>query len=222
MVYAALYSGGKDSSLALWMAQERGIKVGHLITIFPRREDSYMFHKPNLELVPSLAEAMDIPLVRKGSSGLKEEELKDLENALDSVDVEGVITGAVASRYQKNRIEKIAADRDLKVISPLWGVEPSDIMETLLNESFECIIAGVAGMGLDEKWLGRRLDRHCLDELMVLNEQYGINVAGEGGEYESLVLDAPNFRWGFEIKSARVNWDGHRGTYEVTSLRKRY
>ncbi len=222
MAYAALYSGGKDSTLALWMAQERGIEVDRLITILPDRNDSYMFHKPNLGLVTMLAEAMDIPLVQKISSGIKEEELADLEDALNSVDVEGVITGAVASKYQRDRIEDIAADKDLKVISPLWGMEPVDIMEMLLEEGFECIIVGVAALGLDEGWLGRKVDRQCLGELTELNRRYGINLAGEGGEYESLVLNAPNFKWGFEVEDASVNWDGHRGTYDVNSLRKRY
>ncbi len=222
MAYAALYSGGKDSTLALWLAQERGIEIDWLITVLPERNDSYMFHRPNLDMVPLLAEAMDIPLIQKGSSGVKEEELADLERALGSVDAEGVITGAVASRYQRDRIVEIATGKDLKVISPLWGMEPEEILEMLLEEGFECVIVGVAAMGLDDRWLGRELDRECVDELKAFNERYGINVAGEGGEYESLVLKAPNFRWGFEIVKACKNWDGHRGTYDIKSLRKRF
>ncbi len=222
MAYAALYSGGKDSTLALWMAQQDGIDVKYLITVFPERNDSYMFHRPNLDHVPMLAESLDIPLILEESEGKKEEELKDLENAIDSVEVEGVITGAVASRYQRDRIQRIATERNMDVISPLWGMDQLELMETLLGNGFRSMIVGVAALGLNESWLGREIDHGCLDDLVTLHKKYGINVAGEGGEYESFVLDAPNFEWGFEVEEACKKWDGHRGTYDIKSLRKKY
>ncbi len=220
MSYAALYSGGKDSNLALWMAQQKGKEVEYLITIYPKRDDSYMFHKPNLDHVPMLAESMNIPLIMEESSGVKEEELNDLGNALDSIEVDGVITGAVASSYQRDRIERVAADRGMEVYSPLWGMEQVELMETLLTNGFECIIVGVAALGLNEGWLGRKIDEECLDDLGALHDRYDINVAGEGGEYESLVLDAPNFEWGFLVEKACKKWDGHRGTYEIKSIKR--
>ncbi|MFO8109280.1 MAG: diphthine--ammonia ligase [Thermoplasmata archaeon] len=220
MEFAVLYSGGKDSNLALWLAQKEGLDIAYLITISPHRDDSYMFHKPNLMHVPMLAESLDIPLILEESGGVKEEELKDLENALDSVDVDGVITGAVASRYQSDRIEKIAEDRGMEVVSPLWGIKQVELMETLLKEGFKCIIVGVAAMGLNERWLGRKIDQRCFDELMDLHQSYSINVAGEGGEYESFILDAPNFKWKFSVESACKNWDGHRGTYDIESIKR--
>ncbi len=220
MSYAALYSGGKDSNLALWMAQEEGKKVEYLITIYPKRDDSYMFHKPNLDHVPMLAESMNIPLIMEESTGVKEEELNDLENALDSIEVDGVITGAVASSYQRDRIERIALDRGIEVYSPLWGMDQVELMETLLKDGFECIIVGVAALGLDEGWLGRNIDQGCLDDLKALYDRYGINVAGEGGEYESFVLDAPNYEWGFQVEKGCKKWDGHRGTYDIKSIKR--
>ncbi len=218
MRYAALYSGGKDSNLALWLAQERGMDVSYLITVFPRRDDSYMFHKPNLLHVPMQAESLNIPLVLEESSGEKEKELTDLENALDSVEIDGVITGAVASRYQMDRIERMAHERGLDVFSPLWGMDPDDLMNTLMEEGFECIVVEAAALGLNETWLGRSIDREFFGDLKELNRRYGVNVAGEGGEYESFVLDAPNFEWGFTVQEGVPLWDGLRGTYDIIKL----
>ncbi len=220
MTYAALYSGGKDSTLALWMIQNEGFTVDKLITVFPEREDSYMFHKPNIHLVPELAESMDIELVEVKTEGEKEKELEDLRDAVADLDIEGLITGAVASNYQRERIKNIAEDYDLDVRSPLWGMDQDKILELLIENSFDTRIVSVAAMGLDDSWLGRKIDKNCLEDLLNLRDKYRINVAGEGGEYETLVLGAPNYRWNFEITDRRKKWDGKRGEIEVKGLRK--
>lgn len=220
MGYAALYSGGKDSTLALWMAQNDDIDVSELITVFPEREDSYMFHKPNINLVPELAESMDIELVKVTTEGKKEEELEDLRKIVASLDIEGLITGAVASNYQRGRIEKIAKDFDLEVKSPLWGMDQKRILELLIENNFDTRIVSVAAMGLDDSWLGRKIDRECLSDLLELKGKYRINVAGEGGEYDTLVLGAPNYRWNFKITDTTKKWDGKRGKIEVKGLKK--
>lgn len=220
MGYAALYSGGKDSSFALWMAQNDDIDVSKLITVFPEREDSYMFHKPNIHLVLELAESMDIELVEVKTEGEKEKELEDLRAAVAELDIEGLITGAVASNYQRERIKNIAEDYDLDVRSPLWGMDQEKILELLIENSFDTRIVSVAAMGLDESWLGRKIDKNCLEDLLNLRDKYRINVAGEGGEYETLVLGAPNYRWNFEITDSTKKWDGKRGEIKVKGLRK--
>ena len=220
MTYAALYSGGKDSTLALWMVQNEGVEVNKLITVIPKREDSYMFHKPNIHLVPELAESMDIELVKVETEGEKEKELEDLRDAVSSLDVDGLITGAVASNYQRDRIENIADEYDLEVKSPLWGIDQEKILKLLIENDFDTRIVSVAALGLDDSWLGRKIDNKCAADLMTLKEKYRINVAGEGGEYETLVLGAPNYRWNFEITDSTKKWDGKRGKIKVKGLRK--
>ncbi len=221
MAYVSLFSGGKDSTLALWVAQKEGIEVSKLVAVKAEREDSYMFHRPNIEQVPKLAEALDIELVQVNTKGEKERELEDLKKALNRLNIEGVISGAVASTYQADRINAICKDLHLDHYSPLWGTSQEDVMNYLINEGFKTIIVAVAAYGMDEKWLGREIDENCLKDLKDLNEKYMVNIAGEGGEYETLVLDGPNFRWGFEVKEGNKHWDGHRGTYEVTSMDKK-
>lgn len=220
MGYAALYSGGKDSTLALWMLQKEGYEVDKLITVIPKRVDSYMFHKPNIHLVPQLAESMDVQLVKVDTEGEKEKELNDLERAVSTLDTEGLITGAVASNYQKDRIENIGDEFDLEVISPLWGMDQEKILKILIENDFDTRIVSVAALGLDDSWLGRKIDKNCLEDLLTLRDKYRINVAGEGGEYETIVLGAPNYRWNFEITKINKEWDGKRGKIEVKGLKK--
>ncbi|MFO7792405.1 MAG: TIGR00289 family protein [Candidatus Saliniplasma sp.] len=221
MKYAALFSGGKDSALALWKAQKDGLNVEYLVTVFPERDDSYMFHKPNLDLVPDIAESVGIELVKVRTEGEKEKELQDLKEGLENLKIGGIITGAVASSYQYKRLEKLSSQLELELYAPLWGMDQENLLNELLEDEFDVIIVSVAAMGLDEKWLGRKIDKYCVDELEELNDKYGINVAGEGGEYESLVLNAPNFKWAFEVVDADIKWDGHRGEYKINKIKKK-
>ncbi|MFW6376107.1 MAG: diphthine--ammonia ligase [Thermoplasmatota archaeon] len=220
MAYAALNSGGKDSTLALWMSQKKGLEISKLITVIPKKEDSYMFHKPNLDLVPKLAESMDIELLNVRTKGEKEKELQDLKEAVSKLNIDGLITGAVASNYQRERIEWIAEEFELEVHSPLWGMDQKKILEILLKNNFDTRIISVAALGLDDTWLGRRIDRKCVEELMDLKDKYRINVAGEGGEYETLVLSAPNYMYDFKIIKSEKEWDGKRGTLKVKDIER--
>jgi diphthine-ammonia ligase len=77
------------------------------------------------------------------------------------------------------------------------------------------VFSAVAAQGLDQRWLGRKLDRQAVNRLVQLRERYGVDPCGEGGEYESLVLDAPWFRYRIEVKEAERSWDGVSGRYRV-------
>ncbi len=211
MNVAVLISGGKDSALALYRALRRGYNVKYLVTMIPQREDSWMFHYPNVRLTSLFADACDLPLVKAETSGVKERELEDLKRLLVKLDVEGVVSGAVCSVYQKSRLDRICAEIGLESISPLWHEDQKGLMEELLNNNFWVIFTGVYAYGLDQRWLGRRLDRDALIDLMELNRKYGISIMGEGGEYETLVLDAPFFRKRIRILRARTVWDGESG-----------
>ncbi|MGM0510776.1 MAG: diphthine--ammonia ligase, partial [Thermoplasmatota archaeon] len=131
------------------------------------------------------------------------------------------ITGAVASNYQRERIEKMADTLEIEVFSPLWNMDQYDLVEELLEEGFQTMIVSVAAMGLDDSWLGRKIDVECISDLKALHEKYRINIAGEGGEYESLVLDGPMYDYGFKVVEAKKVWDGQRGTYDILKIEKK-
>jgi len=212
---AALVTGGKDSVLALYRAQQMGHDVEVLATMIPKRDDSYMFHFPNIHLTDLLSRAVEIPLVKAETSGIKEEELEDLKKLLASLDVEGVVSGAVSSSYQKERIDRICDDLGLKSVAPLWHEDPLDIMKELIDLKFKVILVGVYAFGLDQTWLGREINAEMLNQLVDLNQKYQISLVGEGGEYESLVLDAPFYKKRIEIVKAETNYANNSGVFVI-------
>jgi predicted ATP pyrophosphatase (TIGR00289 family) len=211
MRLAALCSGGKDSAFALWLAAEEGHDVKNIVAMIPMREDSWMYHVPNIRLVDFFAKCAGIPLVKAETSGEREKEIEDLKRVLRDLEVEGVVSGAVASTYQKTRVDKICRELGLKSLTPLWGRNPVELLKAMLEAKFEVIITSVAAEGFDESWLGRKLDEKCVEDLIKLHEKFKINISAEGGEYETLVLDAPFFGKRIKLLKTRRIWQGTRG-----------
>ena len=131
--------------------------------MIPERSDSYMFHFPNIHLTDYLAEALEIPLVKAQTSGIKEKELDDLKKLLASLDVDGVVTGAIESSYQKERIDKLCRELGIKSVAPLWHQDPLEIMNELIDLKFKVIIVGVYAYGLDQTWLGKEINTETLE-----------------------------------------------------------
>jgi len=164
-----------------------------------------------------------LPQLTLETEALKEEELDDLRIALRSAKeeyfIEGVYTGALASVYQKSRVERICGELDLKCISPMWGIDPLSYLLSLIKSEFSVMITSVAAMGLDERWLGRMLDQRMVNELAELHTKYGLNPALEGGEGETFVLDCPLFEKRIEILSSEKHWNGVSGYFEFLDAR---
>jgi diphthine-ammonia ligase len=204
MVYAALSSGGKDSVLACQKAIDGGLEVRYLVTVRPADPDSYMFHSANLDAVRVIADAAGMEYVEIQSGGVKEAELAELEAGLASLEIEGIVTGAVGSVYQRDRLAAIADRLGLALVAPLWGMDP----EALLREvaaRLDAIIVVTAADGLDESFLGAHFDDALIERLKRVAAARQIHLAGEGGEYESLALDAPFYRRPVTYASAEVH-----------------
>lgn len=209
MRLAALFSGGKDSTYALYKIMKEGHEIKYLITIFSEREDSWMFHYPCIELTRLQAEALGIKQIIKKTKGEKEKELKDLKDVILSVkdEIDGIVTGALYSDYQKTRIEKICKDLGLTCLSPLWHSDLEKMLKEEIGLGFEIIITGVASEGLDKSWLGKKIDSDLIEKLKELNKKFGINIGAEGGEFETLVLDCLIFKKKINILESDSVWD---------------
>lgn len=196
MRLAALFSGGKDSTYALFQAIREGHSVKYLITFRPKNTASYMFHHPCIELTSFQAESIGIKQIIVDTKGEKEKELDDLENVLRGMkgEIDGIVSGALASNYQKTRVDNICKKLGLESLAPLWKIDTGQYWETLLKNNFIIMITSVASDGLNEKWLGRIMDKAAVDELKVLNKKFGLHLGFEGGEAESFVLDCPLFK----------------------------
>ena len=162
-----------------------------------------------------LAKAMNISFIRKDTIGKKEDELDDLKNVLEKLDIEGVVSGAIASKYQRNRIIKICDELKIKSFTPLWGKKQEDVLKEIINLGFEVIIVGVSAEGLNKSWLGKKIDKNTLVELIKIRERYLINEAGEGGEFETLVLDGPIFEKKLVIDEEIKEWKRDHGALKI-------
>jgi len=219
MKLGVLFSGGKDSTYALYKAKEKN-EIVCLISIISKNPESYMFHTPNIELVDLQAKALGLPIIKKITKGEKEKELKDLKSAVVEAKkkfaIEGVVTGAFASTYQKDRIQKICGELSIKCINPLWGQEPQKVMREMIASGFKFMLSSIAALGLDEPWLGKVLDDKDIDELVELNKKFGVHIAFEGGEAESLVVDGPIFKQKIKIIKAEKKMDDENtGIYRI-------
>ncbi len=220
---ASLFSSGKDSCYAMYIMKKQNYDIRCLVTIKSKNKDSYMYHTPNIDIVKLQAEALDIPLIMQDSFGEKENELLDLELALLEAKrkyfIEGIVLGALFSNYQRERFQIIATKLGLKVFAPLWHKDQLVLLNQIISNNFEVILVRVAADGLDRSFLGKKLDKVLIGKLIELNNKTQINIAGEGGEYESLVLDCPMFKKRIEIKDSEVIIDGSSGLLNIKDAR---
>ena len=213
-----LFSGGKDSLFACWKAMQHE-EVVCLITVISRNPESYMFHTPNIHLAGLQAEAAGLPLVEVETAGEKETELLDLRRALiearDRFGIEGVVTGAILSVYQASRIQRLCHELDLWCFNPLWHTDQETYMEDLIDAGFRVIIAGVFSCPFDASWLGREIDHCALGELRDAARRYRITLTGEGGEFETFVVDAPFFSRRIAIEETSKVYRNYNGVLRI-------
>lgn len=209
MRLAALYSGGKDSTYAITKALEMGHTVDFLVTIAPKSSDSYMFHYPCIELTKLQAESMGIKQIWRESEGKKEVEVEDLANVLSTLrgQIDGVLSGAVSSNYQRSRIEEVCRSLGLMNVAPLWGKDAYDLLREEVNSGIDAIVTSVSTGGMDKTWLGRRLNAVAVEELKVLARKLPFNIQFEGGEAETFVTDCPLFKSKIVLKDIEKFWD---------------
>ena len=204
MKLGVLFSGGKDSCLALHKVLQEGHEVKCLLSIVPENEDSFMFHKPSLELLKRQAEEIGIELKTRKSKGVEEKELKDLKKLIEQVkeNISGIVVGGIASSYQAKRIKKICEELSLEFIAPLWDYSPGGVWEELLREGFKVIIMKTSCEGLGKDWIGVEINKEKFEELKRLSGKYKFRIDFEGGEAETAVLWMPEFRHekGIKIK----------------------
>lgn len=234
-LWISLFSGGKDSSWALYRALEAGYPVDRLVTVHPAG-DSYLYHVPATQLAELAAESIGIDLVEiepddfeatapraESSTARGDRELAPLAAQLRSLaethgGIDGIVAGAVESEYQTARIQRLCDRLEAELFAPLWQADPKSAATSMIDAGFEITIVRVAADGLDESWLGRTYDYRSLAELADLNDTHGVHVLGEGGEFETIVTDGPHMSRPIEL-DYETTYDGVRGRIRVTNAR---
>lgn len=219
MKVAILFSGGKDSNFAVLKAKEAGFEVSCLVSVISKNKESYMFHVPNIEWAKLQAEAIGVPIEIFETAGIKEEEITDLQKGLLTVrekyKIEAVVCGALASSYQKDRVDRVCKELGLQSIAPMWGINQLDYIKSVVAAGFKVKFVGAFADGFGPQWLGRELNEETILELETLNKQRGISISGEGGEYETFVYDGPIFKKKINFDETKVIWQQNSGVLDV-------
>lgn len=207
MKIGALFTGGKDSTYSAFLASKENQLVCFM-NMYSENKDSYMFHTVGDKLLEMQTDSISVPLERHKTKGIKEEELSDLRDFISDIKerygIEGIVSGALASEYQYNRINAILKDLKLASITPLWHVNVEEYLKDLINNGFHAMIVSVSADGLDESWLGKEINSENLAKLVELSRKYRFNLGFEGGEAETAVLDGPNFKYRIKIEKSSI------------------
>jgi len=220
MKLASLFSGGKDSTYAIYLSQKQGHEITCLLSVFAKSDESHLLHHPNLQWTKLQSRAMNIPqLTINSDSDNTDNELMLLEQllqkAIDQYQIQGLVHGGIKSNFQKEKFETLCSKFNLILISPLWDSEPETYMNELIESNYNFIITSVSSGGLDDTWLGKSISKSDIITLKQLSEKFGFNLNFEGGEAETFVIDCPLFSNPIIIKESRKEWDGYRGRFEI-------
>jgi ABC transporter with metal-binding/Fe-S-binding domain ATP-binding protein len=227
MKLASLFSGGKDSTYAIYVVQKQGHDIACLLSVFPNSDESHLLHHPNMAWTKLQSESMNIPqLLISSDSDNTDEELSKLEillqKAKEQFDIEGVVHGGIKSNFQKDKFETLCSKLNLIVVAPLWGIESQQYMNDLLDSKFEFIMTVVSSDGLDDSWLGKLIFKSDIDILKRLSQKFGFNLNFEGGEAETFVINCPLFTNPIKINQFEKVWDGYRGRFEIVDAELNY
>ena len=218
MKLGVLFSGGKDSALALYKAMEKS-NVVCLVSILSKNPASYMFHTPNIDITKMQAKSIGLPLIQKITKGEKETELEDLKKALQDAKtkykIQGVVTGAVESVYQATRIQKICDELNLLCYNPLWKMDQEKLLDEVIKNNFEVVISGIFAYPLTKNWLGKKINRTVVWDLVNLRDKYNISPSGEGGEIETTVLNAPFFKQRIVFEEFSIEAEENSGVMHI-------
>lgn len=201
---AVLWTGGKDSCLAMHRAYDKDMAIACLATFVPEDRREFEAH-PTAE-TRRQAKAMNLDLhfipVREP---YRDSYIRGL-TWLKGLGVTMVITGDI--NYvggHPNWIEECCKGLDLDVIRPLWQESRLMLMEELLTRGIEARITWINHPSIPPSWKGRVIDSECLTELKQLSMKAGIDLCGENGEYHTMVTCAPLFGERTETSPPAVN-----------------
>jgi len=203
MRVAVLFSGGKDSVFSVFWALTHGFEP-ILVTVRPP-EYSMMFHHPNVEFTKKQASVLNLEQVFVETT--EENWREKLIETLKKVKAKGIVAGAIASEYQRRRIDSIGEELGVPTYAPLWH-KSEELMNEIL-EYFEVYLTAVSAEGLGPEFLGEPLAK------LVHSNKAGIHPFLEGGEGETFVTNAPFFKKRIEIKKWKKSWDGVRGVAKI-------
>ncbi len=201
MKVAILFSGGKDSVNAVALAKEKGWDIDYLLSVKPSRTDCYLFHYATVEYTKELAEIFGLKHILTGCDVADpEKEAEIIKNIVKDNPVDAVVLGGVGlQETQINSIRKALSSLGVEVFASHAEEDSLKLMNEMIKNGYEIVITEIASDGLTEEHIGLKLDAENFPKFVELSRKYGFEVLGEGGYYNTLVVDGPIFDKRLEI-----------------------
>ena len=198
---AVSWTGGKDSSLALYEAEVSGCEINCIVTFAPSQQ-SFLAHP--IAFMRLQAQALGLP---HHVINVEEPFEQGYENAITSLKeehgIDGIVTGDIGevAGHDTNWMVDRGKRCGIDVLRPLWHRDRFGLLSKLLSLGFKVVFSCVKKPWFTEEWLGKGLSHSSLETLRELSERTGFDVCGEQGEYHTLVSDGPRFRKSIKIVS---------------------
>jgi uncharacterized protein (TIGR00290 family) len=187
------WSGGKDSALTLYKAQQDGVPVKALVTSVNQTLNRVSMHGVRCELLAQQAASLGLPL-----HTIELPEMPDMqvyENTVHTMHrglkTEGYTHGVFGDIFLedlKHYREELLAKDGFQCLFPIWKMDSKAVVQRFLGEGFKAIVVCINSAHLDQSFCGRLMDETFFNELPAT-----VDPCGENGEYHSFVFDGPNF-----------------------------
>ncbi len=196
-----MYSGGKDSTLAIEYCMQRGWNIKYLLSVKPSRKDCYLFHYATVEYTKQLAEILGFRHIMIGCNVADaEKEAELIREVVEKEPVEALVLGGVGlQETQLRSLQNELHPFGVEVFASHAGMEHDKLVEDMIARGYDIRITQVAVEGLGEGWLGERLTKENFDRLKRLSQRHGFHVGFEGGHADTLVVDGPIFKKKLDI-----------------------
>jgi uncharacterized protein (TIGR00290 family) len=209
MKVAVMFSGGKDSCQAVKHALDCGWEIKGLVAVKPRSTEAYLYHYATVEWTRLQAESMGLPLfLIKGKDIGPEREAGELRDVLRRLDIDALVMGGVGlQKTQIREIGKVAREFGIRVLVPHRNMSSEELFRKEIEDGFEIMITDVASDGLGKEWLGKIINRENFGNFLARARKFGFDPLGEGGYFNTFVLDGPIFRKRIEFRSFEKVWE---------------
>lgn len=195
------WSGGKDSCLALHRAMQAGARPESLVTMMIEDGHRSRSHGLRQDVVEAQASAMELPVVMRATSwGNYEASFIDVLGALTDKDVSMGIFGDIDLQDHRDWVERVCAAVGMEAVLPLWLDNRLSVVRECIDLGIDCRIVSCKSELMGEEYLGQQLTRELAESL----EQKGIDACGENGEFHTVVVNGPMFKYAIELESVGV------------------
>jgi len=204
MDVAIMYSGGKDSNYAVKSALDKGWNIKYLLSVKPNRTDCFLFHFATVEYTKLQAEALGLRhhLLECSVADPKKEAEIVRKFVVENQKVDAVVLGGTGLQATQIRsIQDALRPHNVEVFAAHSGEDHVEVLKKMVNGGFEIMITQVASDGM-AKWLGVSITKENIIELEADSVKFGFHVGGEGGYYDSFVVDSPVFKKRIIIEEA--------------------